>query len=408
MGVFGDIVGHVTGGVSDIASGLAKGDFKQAAGGVANNLTGGGYGAAKALSGAVGGGGSGGGSAGDGQVNWGGGKGPLGIKGAIRNAAIQGKGPMGQGKGVLGLKGIARAKWKQDAEDRSNAEDPSKPGNAPEGENGSALAGEDFYDKNKKHFGGPTETQNYWEGIQGKYGGAGKPVTNRAEEAYQQFQASQPADMSPYYANARKRQMEDIDRSMAARGMYGSGAATNQIARSMENLGAQEAKDNAQYGLQRGQLAGNLGRGADISSAADSQNEQGWQRFFGDSASAADRSLESRLGLGYQMASGAQNLYQDEMDREFQRNFAQQQSDKQMAWDAYKSTIQSDRQLMDAVIGGQMGLGQSGVADSRYNEQNTWNDAQNIMSIASSFGGGAGGGGGGASGALGAIGGLFG
>jgi len=115
-------------------------------------------------------------------------------------------------------------------------------------------------------------------------------------EAYQQFQASQPADMSAYYQNAVNQTNNTLNQQMAARGMYGSSAALGQLSNADTNLYAQQAKDQAEYGLRRSQLAGQLGSAAD-------QNQLSWTTGLGNLANQGQQ-------LGMQRG---QNIFADQM-----------------------------------------------------------------------------------------------
>lgn len=109
------------------------------------------------------------------------------------------------------------------------------------------------------------------------YGQNGTPTTsNNAQQAYSQFQASTPQNMSPYYDNAVRNSNNDINKQMAARGQYGSSNAVGTLSNADTNIRSQQARDEAQYGLSRAGLSGTLASGADQSSGAQSANELNW------------------------------------------------------------------------------------------------------------------------------------
>lgn len=115
------------------------------------------------------------------------------------------------------------------------------------------------------------------------YGQNGTPApTNNAASAYSSFQQSTPANMSPYYDNAVRNANNDINRQQAARGSYGSSSAIGQISNADTNLRAQQAKDEAGYGLQRASLGGSLASGADSSSATQSGDARAWMGGLAD------------------------------------------------------------------------------------------------------------------------------
>jgi hypothetical protein len=136
--------------------------------------------------------------------------------------------------------------------------------------------------------------ENYTASALQYYGENGMP--GRSGQVYDQFMSSVPQDMSPYYDNAVNHAQNDINQQLAARGMYGSSAGIGQISNATTNLRAQQAKDNAQYGLNRAQLAGSLGSTAD-------QNQLAWTSGLGDLAF---------RGQAGQMQRG-QNVFQDQM-----------------------------------------------------------------------------------------------
>lgn len=152
------------------------------------------------------------------------------------------------------------------------------------------------------------------------YGANGMP--GRSSQAYDSFMGSTPADMSPYYDNAVNHAQNDINTQLAARGMYGSSAGVGQIANATTNLRAQEAKDNAQYGLSRAQLGGSLASTAD-------QNQLAWTSGLGDLA------FRGQTG---QMQRG-QNVFNDQMMMSGQL--------AGMEGNAYDQMFNSDQQNLD-------------------------------------------------------------
>lgn len=186
------------------------------------------------------------------------------------------------------------------------------------------------------------------------YGSEGPPgVSNNAQDAYNSWSktagaapgAIPAADMSSYYDNASRNQANTVNREMAARGSYGSSNAVGNIAQGETNLRAQQARDEAQYGLQRGQyelqrgqlgvsragLAGSLASAADQSSLAASNNERGWMSDlanlgFQNQKEGTGRFLTG-LGLEQDAANQASGMVGDTYNREIddQRNLLIQQ-----------------------------------------------------------------------------------
>lgn len=113
-------------------------------------------------------------------------------------------------------------------------------------------------------------------------------ASNRADEFYQQFLGQMPdlksdPGLQPYYDRARQKAAEDINRQMAARGMWGSSAAGGMIGEAMTDLGAEQATREAEYYLnmlaeRRGwqDTGGQLAGSADSSSRGQAANELAW------------------------------------------------------------------------------------------------------------------------------------
>lgn len=131
------------------------------------------------------------------------------------------------------------------------------------------------------------------------YGANGTPTTsNNAQQAYTDFRASQPANMDPYYDNAQRRSDNAINTAMAARGSFGSSNAVGVLANADTNLRAQQAKDEAQYGLSRYGLEGQLASASDQSSGAQSQNEENWMKGISDLGFQNQKEGTARYELG--------------------------------------------------------------------------------------------------------------
>jgi len=114
---------------------------------------------------------------------------------------------------------------------------------------------------------GAMSAPQYQGDLYGNVLASGGP-TNWSEDVLKWFGQTSPADMGPYYERAKERASADLNRQYAARGMYGSSAATDALGQAFTDLDAQRAKDEADYGLQRYDLAGKLASGADSSDLA--------------------------------------------------------------------------------------------------------------------------------------------
>jgi hypothetical protein len=133
----------------------------------------------------------------------------------------------------------------------------------------------------------------------------GMDVSNNAQGAT----TSSTIRITKYGPVLRQRAQEGpgaINTTMAARGAYGSSAADNMIGEMNTNLAADASKANAQYGLDRGNLLGQLAQGADTSSGRQSANARDWTSTFGNLAQGADQAGLSRVIGGANVAGMAQ------------------------------------------------------------------------------------------------------
>ena len=175
------------------------------------------------------------------------------------------------------------------------------------------------------------------------YGTSGIPgTTNNSQGAYDSWSATAgpapgaipEANMSKYYDNASQKAQNTINRQMAARGSYGSSNAIGNLSQAETDLRAQQARDEAQYGLQRGQyelargqyglsragLAGSLAGQADQSSRANSENERSWVSSLSDLGFANQKAGTGRfltgLGLEQDAADRASGMVGDTYGKE--------------------------------------------------------------------------------------------
>jgi hypothetical protein len=254
---------------------------------------------------------------------------------------------------------------------------------------------------------GQSPSSDYWNGVAGKYQSGGPGVSNRAEEAYQQFQGTQPANMSPYYDRQVQTGTNDINRQLASRGMYGSTVGMNQLGNSIGGIRAQQAKDEAGYQLQRGQLAGTLGAGADLSSRGQAQSQLDWTKGLGDLAHTADADQLARqaqiadigknadtyhtnmLGLGNDAAKNAEQLRHDRIfgteDRLFNEDTANAAADTSVG----TAAIDAYQQILAQIIAAQTG-GATADANNKASNDSTLGDwiKTGVSAYAASRGGG--------------------
>lgn len=147
--------------------------------------------------------------------------------------------------------------------------------------------------------------ENYADSALGYYGAGNIPqASQNAQQAYSSFASSVPVDTSSYYNNAVRNTNNDLNRQMAARGQFGSSNAVGQLSNADTNIRAQQAHDEAQYGLQRAQLGGSLASGADQSSVAASQNQLGWTQGLGSLAFQDQNTGQNRFQQNFNNTMG--------------------------------------------------------------------------------------------------------
>lgn len=175
------------------------------------------------------------------------------------------------------------------------------------------FAGETYWNQVGSTLQGPTSTTNWVEGNQSalrgpgegeefvgdtltKYKGGTPGTSNRAEEAFQQFQETRPgidfdAGLDPYYENAKERGAEELNRQLAARGVFGSGRGVDKLSDMFTGLEAEQANRESDFklrqlaeGRQWDSLMGDLAGSADMSSRLGAQNELAWTQGLGNLA----------------------------------------------------------------------------------------------------------------------------
>lgn len=246
---------------------------------------------------------------------------------------------------------------------------------------------------------------DYWQGVQGAFN-APKAVAQNAQGAYNQFQNSTPADTSSYYNQAVTNANKDVNNQMAARGLYNSSAATNQLATTDANIRAQQAQEDAQYGLQRAGLGGSLASGADTSSRGASQDMLSWLGTGGQLANqlqnlntnqfmnlgnmglAMNQGDLSRLGAGMNAAEGAQQALAQRGQNYFNNTMGLSQANAGGLTGIYGQGLQNDQALQDQQIATMLGLNQNDLTQSLNDRASTEQGIGNFFGLAGKFMGG--------------------
>lgn len=191
--------------------------------------------------------------------------------------------------------------------------DQSKPGAAEnyfsnnQGAFGAPTQSGDYWKQNSQRFGAPGQGDQFWNQAQGMLN-AQKPGTNNAQSAYDQFQSSAPANTDPYYAHALDTATKQATGSAARAGLLGNSSTQEGLNDLSANILGQQALANANYGLQRGQVAGGLGSAADASARSNSQNQLGWMQGLGSLGMGLQNSDLNRLMGGAGAAGNADQV----------------------------------------------------------------------------------------------------
>lgn len=164
------------------------------------------------------------------------------------------------------------------------------------------------------------------------------------------------ADLSAYFENAKRRAAENINAEMAARGSWGSSAATDRISEAMTDLEAQRAMEEAGYGLKRADLArgwtetlGGLGLRADEERLAQMLGA-------GKLMEAGGGTTLERMGAGRQAAAGAQEAQRARAQDYLNAQFREAEAMGGVAGQAYEDLITGDVSLLEAELQARMGM----------------------------------------------------
>lgn len=270
---------------------------------------------------------------------------------------------------------------------------------------GGAGPGQQYAANAADKLSGPGAGNDYWGGVAGKFKSP-KDASQNATTAWNSFQSSVPADMSSYYDQSVKNTNKDINNQMAARGLYNSSAATNAIGTADANIRAQQAKDEAQYGLSRAGLGGQLASSADTSSRGASQDMLSWLSRGGELADqlqglntsqfmglgnlglGMDQSDLSRLNSGMSAASGAQNALRGRGQDYFNNNMGLATANAGGLTNIYGQQLQNDQALQEQQIATMLGLNQSMLNQSLNGRASSEEGIGNLFGLAGKFMGG--------------------
>lgn len=183
-------------------------------------------------------------------------------------------------------------------------------------------------------YSSPTAAEDLWT-QQGN-----QPLRNDARTEYDAFGARRPniakePGFGSYYDQAEKRLAQTMNRQLGARGMFGSTMGADQLGLSIADLRADQAKNEAQYNLDRlaeergwTELGGTMGRNADLSereglntrttmAANASTAEQDRLDSWRAAAETADKAELARLAGGMAFSGAAQGHREARVDQGF-------------------------------------------------------------------------------------------
>lgn len=269
--------------------------------------------------------------------------------------------------------------------------DMSQPGAAEQyfTDNGSRFtaptAMDNWMSQNGGALGTPGTGETFAQTAMGQYGNGNNPhASNDAEQAYQNFLGSTPANVNPYYDYASDQLSNSMNTQLAARGAYGSSVGLNSLGTGMADLNAQRANAQAAYGLNWANTGGTLARGADTSSAASAANELNWMNGLGAVANNGEQDSLARLGLGGNLAAtqgsqdlnwlqggmnaaiGAQTAQSTRGQNAFNNEFMMGTGLSNIMGDTYNQMFQTDPTIFGQQVGLPIAAAGDNVADAKY------------------------------------------
>lgn len=154
-----------------------------------------------------------------------------------------------------------------------------------------------------------------------------------------------------YFENERRKALENIDRMAAARGAYGSSAALGMGQEAITDLGAEQARAEADYNLRR------LGE------------QRGWEQMAGGQAAGAQQGALSRNLAGYGTAAGAQGLREGRIGGMYTDQMQAFQQLWPMVMNTYKGMSEMDKELMDGHLAATLGATKEEVTANRIRQE---------------------------------------
>lgn len=215
---------------------------------------------------------------------------------------------------------------------------------------------------------GPGAGENFWTSVRG-----GANDLSASERL-----ASGPG-LDPYYDRAREKALGALNDQFAARGGYGSSAATGRIGEVLTDLGAEQANREAEYA-----------RG--VAGQAD-QARMARLAGFGNLANNAQQMMMARTGAGLDAAMGYDQLDLAKMNALMEGALAAQDARRTRGRDYMGDLLAQqaaamgffgsgmdrlfgvDQAMLDAQIAATLGITEEALAQARYNHESARADA---------------------------------
>lgn len=218
----------------------------------------------------------------------------------------------------------------------------------------------------------------YWNGVQGQFN---QPQnTSNWSEAYgMEYYGTSPSDMSAYYDNAVNQAGQDIRRQGAAAGNLGSSATGGRIGAAVTDIRSQQARDQAEYDLNRARLLGDFAAQADATNRLNSANELSWLQGGASIAGAAGQEdivrvtaqISAALGIseaettrllaGMSVAERAQLLQRSREDAGLAALGGYTGAATDVTGEHFDTTISADQATMDQIWNLLLGQAQQGL-----------------------------------------------
>ena len=248
--------------------------------------------------------------------------------------------------------------------------------------------GENYFGSTAGGYVTPSMNEKYAAGALNKYAPGTPQGTDLQGQNFAHFSSTRPdisaePGLDKYYDRAVDRASTDINNQLAARGMYGSSGGVGRLEDAVTDLRADQAKNEAQYNLQRlGEqrgwegLAGQLAGGADANSLAGSQNELSWLRGLGGLGQDADMFGLQRTQAGQNAANAAQGMEQGRFQNLFNNEMGMGNAMNGLMGGAYGDMLGTDMDLMNSSMGMGMGLASEALNQDYRTQEKIKDDAQ--------------------------------